>query len=101
MERAIAVLGLGVLLLLAWLLSTNRRVIAWGPVITALALQLAIALLALRTGIGHWLFARANDAAVAFIGYADHGIDFLFGRWPEQVLGTPTRLQRPGGRRGH
>jgi CNT family concentrative nucleoside transporter len=95
MERAIGVLGIGVLVLLAWVASTNRRAIGWGPIVMALGLQLAIALIALRTALGAWLFALATDLAVAFIGYADRGIEFLFGRWPEQVLGPdgePLRL---------
>ncbi len=95
MERAIGVLGIGVLGLLAWLASTNRRGVRWLPVFTALGLQLVIALVALRTPFGAWLFAAANDLAVAFLGYADRGIDFVFGRWPDEVLGAdgkPLRL---------
>jgi CNT family concentrative nucleoside transporter len=95
MEHAIGVLGIGVLLLLAWLASTNRRIIGWGPILVALALQGGIALIALRTGLGAWLFDLATDLAVAFIGYADEGIAFMFGRWPEEVLGSggePLRL---------
>ncbi len=95
MERAIGVLGIGVLVLLAWLASTNRRGVRWAPVFTALGLQLVIALVALRTPFGAWLFDAANDLAVAFLGYADRGIDFVFGRWPDEVLGAdgkPLRL---------
>ena len=40
MERAIGLLGIGVLLLLAWLASTNRRVIRWIPILIALASSL-------------------------------------------------------------
>ena len=95
MERAIGVLGIGVLLLLAWLASTQRRAIAWGPIGIALALQVAIALLALRTELGSQLFRIANDLAIAFIGVADRGIEFMFGRWPEELMdpaGGPVRL---------
>ncbi len=63
MERAIGLLGIGVLLLLAWLASTNRRVIRWIPILIALGLQLVIALIALRTSFGHWLLGAANDLA--------------------------------------
>ncbi len=95
MERAIGVLGVGVLVLLAWLASTNRRGVRWAPIFTALGLQLVIAVVALRTPFGAWLFDAANDLAVAFLGYADRGIDFVFGRWPDEVLGAdgkPLRL---------
>ena len=94
MERAIGLLGIGVLLLLAWLASTNRRVIRWIPILIALGLQLVIALIALRTSFGHWLLGAANDLAVLFLGYADRGIDFVFGRWPEEVLGADGQPMR-------
>ena len=95
MERAIGVLGIGVLIFLAWVTSTNRRAIRWVPILFALSLQLAIALIALRTPFGDWFFGLATDLAVAFLGYADRGIDFVFGRWPDEVLGPngkPLRL---------
>jgi CNT family concentrative nucleoside transporter len=95
MERAIGLVGIAFLVGVAWLFSTQRRAIPWGSVATALALQVAIALLVLRTELGRLFFVGANDLAVAFISYADHGIDFVFGRWPETVLGPdggPVRL---------
>jgi len=95
MERAIGVVGIAVLLALAWLASTQRRAIHWGPISLAMALQFAIAWIALRTGIGAWLFEQSTHLAVAFIGYADHGIEFMFGSWPKEVLGadgSPVRL---------
>jgi CNT family concentrative nucleoside transporter len=95
MERGAGVLGIAVLLGIAWLFSVDRRAIRWSTVGVALGLQLAIAALILRTPIGAAFFVGANDLAVAFISYADRGIDFVFGRWPEQLLGPegePVRL---------
>jgi CNT family concentrative nucleoside transporter len=95
MERGAGLLGIAVLLGIAWLFSVDRRAIRWSTVGVALGLQLAIAALILRTPIGAAFFVGANDLAVAFISYADRGIDFVFGRWPEQLLGPegePVRL---------
>ncbi len=95
MERAIGLLGLAVLVGVGWLASTNRRTVRWRTVAVAFALQLAIALFVLRTPFGEWLFRGVTTLAVAFIQSADGGIEFLFGRWPEQVLGPegePIRL---------
>lgn len=95
MERAIGLLGLAVLIGVAWLASTNRRAVRWRSVGVAFALQVAIALLVMRTPFGALFFGLVNDLAVAFISSADAGIDFLFGAWPEQVLGPegePIRL---------
>jgi CNT family concentrative nucleoside transporter len=95
LERAVSVLGVLVLLGVAYACSTNRRAIRWRTVGVALAIQLSIALLILRTPWGGWLFAQVNDLADAFVGAAGAGIEFVFGRWPEQVLGVdqkPVRL---------
>jgi CNT family concentrative nucleoside transporter len=87
MERGVGLVGLGVLLGIAWLFSTNRRAIAWRSVGLALLLQLVIAAVILRTALGEAFFAAANDLAVAFISSANHGIEFVFGAWPEVLLG--------------
>ena len=95
MERAIGLAGLAVLVGIAVLASTNRRRIAWRTVATAFGLQLAIAVIALRTPLGTGLFALLNDAAVFFIRAADQGIDFVFGRWPAEVMsgdGSPVAV---------
>jgi len=95
MERAIGGVGIAVLVAVAWLASTNRRAVPWRTVAVGFGLQLAIALFVLRTPFGEAAFHVANDLALAFISSADAGIEFLFGRWPEQVLGPegePVRL---------
>ena len=86
-ERGIGVVGIAVLIGTAWLASTQRRAIRWGPVGIAFALQLLIAAAVLRTQFGIRFFHAANDLAVALIGAADHGIEFVFGSWPSELLG--------------
>jgi len=85
MERGIAVLGIAVMVGLAWLVSVDRRAIDWRSVAISLGLQVAIAFVCLRTAFGAGFFEAANDGAVAFIAAANAGIDFVFGRWPESV----------------
>jgi CNT family concentrative nucleoside transporter len=78
-----AALGVLVLLVLAWLASTDRRaafnlrILLWG-----LGLQLVMAVLTLRTPLGARLFLAANAAADAFVGFTDAGVRFVFGAWP-------------------
>jgi CNT family concentrative nucleoside transporter len=94
-ERATGIAGIAALLAIAWAFSTSRRQVDWRTVASAIALQFAIALLALHTPVGALFFQGATRLADAFIGYADRGIDFVFGRWPEQVMGAdgePVRL---------
>ncbi len=93
--RWVGLLGIAFVLATAWALSTDRRRIPWRAVGAGLALQLLIALLVLRTPWGRALFGALNDAALAFIGAADAGIEFVFGRWPQRVLddgGEPVEL---------
>jgi CNT family concentrative nucleoside transporter len=95
MERVVGVFGILALGGIAWLASTDRRGIPWRTVLVALGLQFLIAALVLRTDVGRMFFGVANDVASAFIGYADRGIEFVFGRWPEVVAGPdgePVRL---------
>ncbi|MGH2900485.1 MAG: NupC/NupG family nucleoside CNT transporter, partial [Solirubrobacteraceae bacterium] len=94
MERAVSLLGVLCLLAIAYAASTNRRRIRWGPIGLALLLQLAIALLVMRTPWGESFFAFVNDGAAAFIGAADAGIAFVFGTWPETVLGPNGQTLR-------
>ena len=94
MERAVGLLGVFVLLAIAYAASTNRKRVQWRPIGVALLLQLAIALLVLRTPWGASFFALVNDAAAAFIRSADAGIAFVFGAWPEVVLGPDGHALR-------
>jgi CNT family concentrative nucleoside transporter len=79
----VGVIGVGVLIGIAFLFSTDRRralnprIFLWG-----FGLQIAIAVFALRTRIGVRMFVAANDLANDFVGFADAGIRFVFGDWP-------------------
>ena len=93
-------LGVVFLLAVAWAASTDRRralnarVLLWG-----FGLQLAIAVVALRTPVGARFFIAANDVADAFIGFTDAGIRFVFGDWPRvTIVNTPAPGGGAGGR---
>jgi len=58
------VLGIGSVLLLAWLLSENRRAVPWRTVIGGMALQLALALAAL---LFHWGVLQAVSRGFAWV----------------------------------
>ena len=94
------VVGILVLLGIAFALSTDRRravnprILGWG-----LGLQFAMALFALRTRAGVRLFTFLNDLADAFVGFADAGIRFVFGDWPAAVV-VHAPMSTPGGAAG-
>jgi concentrative nucleoside transporter, CNT family len=89
------IVGIFVLLGIAFALSNNRRLaVNWRIIGWGFGLQFAMALFALRTRAGIRLFSLANDLADAFVGFADGGIRFVFGNWPATtVVQTPM----PGG----
>ncbi len=79
LENIVSLLGVAVLIALAWVLSNNHRrfpfrVVAWG-----LALQLTFALILLRTGWGHAVFDWARGAVVRLLSFTDPGAEFVFG----------------------
>jgi concentrative nucleoside transporter, CNT family len=78
MERVISVLGLGVLVGLAWLLSTNRRAVSWRPVLWGVGLQLAIGLVILMPAVGESLFAAIDRGVNELLSYSQKGADFVF-----------------------
>ncbi|HEX2165303.1 MAG TPA: NupC/NupG family nucleoside CNT transporter [Thermoanaerobaculia bacterium] len=79
MRWMIPLAGMLVMLVIAWLLSTNRRAVPWRTVATGTALQFVFALLILRTRAGQALFAGATDAVTAFLDFTDAGASFIFG----------------------
>ena len=78
-ERLISLMGLGVLVLLAWAMSVNRRAFPTRVVLWGIALQFVFALLILRTTPGEEFFALINTAFIELLGYTQQGARFLFG----------------------
>lgn len=73
------VLGLALILLLAWALSKDRRGVAGRTIAVALALQIGFAVLVLRWGPGERALGWVSDRVESLIGYAGEGTAFVFG----------------------
>jgi CNT family concentrative nucleoside transporter len=67
------------MLLLAWSISNNRRIIAWRTVITGTLLQLVFAVIILKTPPGKAFFLWLSDAVTVFLDFSDAGARFVFG----------------------
>jgi CNT family concentrative nucleoside transporter len=78
-NRYCNLLGIFVILAIAYLFSFNRRAISGKLVIKGILLQLAIALLVLRTNLGIWLLNLLARGVSVIYSCADAGITFLFG----------------------
>jgi CNT family concentrative nucleoside transporter len=79
MHRLISLLGLLVMIGLAWLLSSNRRRISLRVVVGGLLLQFAFAAITLLTVPGERFFAAVGDIFDGLLGFVDAGASFVFG----------------------
>jgi CNT family concentrative nucleoside transporter len=77
--RGVSLSGFALLIAVAWLLSSNRRAFPLRTVLWGVGLQLVIAVVLLRTPLGHGFFDVVNDAVNHFLRYADQGTRFVFG----------------------
>lgn len=79
--------GVAVILLLAVLFSANRRAINLRIVLSALALDAALAVFVLRTPIGQQVIDALSGGVNAILAYSQAGIAMVFGR-----LATDTQF---------
>ena len=79
MARFAGLLGILVLLLIAYIFSTNRRAIKIKTILWGLGLQFAFALLILRVPAGETVMRAAGNAVSRFLSYTVAGSSFVFG----------------------
>jgi CNT family concentrative nucleoside transporter len=77
--RLQALLGVAVIVGVGWLWSTDRRSVSWRIVLWGLGLQLAFAVIVLRTPVGVAFFQHVNTVVRAVLGYAAEGGRFVVG----------------------
>lgn len=85
MERLVSLLGLFVMLGVAYALSESRKSIQWRTVISGILLQIVFGLLILKTDFGRNIFSTLGTGFNAILGYTGEGARFLFGN-----LATPS-----------
>ncbi len=78
MDRLTSVVGLAALVLLAWLMSTNRKAIRWRPVLWGVGLQLVLGFIILMPDVGQRLFEGVDVAVHGLLSFSEQGADFLF-----------------------
>jgi len=79
MERFTGIIGIALLLGIAFLFSNNRKAINYRLVVSGLLLQLALAVFILKTTIGQNLFAWVGSKIEQLLQLADQGGEFVFG----------------------
>ena len=79
--------GMALILLIAFALSSNRKAIRPRVVLAAFALQAGFAALVLVTPWGRAVIGAMSNGVSHLLGYAQAGIDFLFGNLAKPELG--------------
>lgn len=77
--RWVSLLGIFVLMGIAWLLSDNKRRFPWRVAIFGVGLQFVFAVFILKTSVGLLIFDGARTAIVKLLSFTDAGASFLFG----------------------
>ncbi len=65
--HAVSLAGFVIFATVAWLLSSNRRRIAWKTIAWGVALQLLIGLIIFRLPVSHRILLWLNDAVLALL----------------------------------
>jgi len=87
--------GIFTLLVVAWLLSENRRIVPWRTILAGVSLQAVIALLMLKAPLFREIFLGLNAVVNAFQEATQAGTSFVFGYLGGGPL--PFAETRPGG----
>ena len=87
MRVASSLLGMVLILALAFLLSSNRRAIRLRVVAAAFALQAGFAALVLYVPVGNRLLQGAAGGVESLLGFARAGVQFLFGPLADPAIG--------------
>jgi CNT family concentrative nucleoside transporter len=86
--KCISLLGMVLLIALAWAMSSHRRLFPWRTVLWGIGLQFGLALFILKTPWGEGIFRLAGRAINKLTQCADEGSIFVFG-----PLAKPEVLQ--------
>ncbi len=76
---AFGLIGVFLILFLAWIFSENKKAIRPRTVLVCFALQVAIAILVLYVPFGQKVLTGMSDKVTTLLSYADAGIGFIFG----------------------
>jgi nucleoside transport protein len=79
MSYFISILGLLVVLGLAWIASNNRKIIKIRPIIQMVIIQLILAFILLNTKFGLAIINMIASGFMTLLGWANEGISFVFG----------------------
>jgi len=91
MGRFTGILGMAVIVALAWAFSTDRRAIKFKTIAWGLGLQLLLGFFVLRSSIGGKMFGFLGNGANKLLSFSYAGSEFVFGD-----IGFPKEISRLG-----
>ncbi|WP_010134163.1 NupC/NupG family nucleoside CNT transporter [Ochrovirga pacifica] len=89
MQQYIGVVGILLLLSIAYLMSNNKKAISFRTVLWGLGLQIIFSLVILKTKIGLPFFSFFDKTIKKLLEYADKGGDFLFSSFVTGAVEAP------------
>ncbi len=89
MDYLHALLGLIVILAVAFLLSGNRKAIDWRLVAVGLTIQIIFGLIIGKIPFAQSAFVYMSEKFVTFLGFAQKGAEFLYGDLSKNSAGNP------------
>ncbi len=94
MQKYTGLIGLALIIAVAWLLSSDRKRVRWATVVWGLVLQFTLGWLVITWDYGAHLLKRFSDGITGAIAYSDKGAEFVFS-WlsgPQDAIGKATGL---------
>ncbi|MBF88271.1 MAG: NupC/NupG family nucleoside CNT transporter [Candidatus Marinimicrobia bacterium] len=89
MDRFFGIIGILVLLSIAYGMSNNRKAVSKRIVLWGLGLQLIFAIFILKTPLGEPFFSAINNVFKILLSFSDAGSDFLFKSYFSGVVEKP------------
>jgi len=84
----VGLLGVVAIITIALIFSRNRRAINFRVVLSAFGLQVAVAFFVLYTSVGKNVIGAMSQGVTNILGYANAGIDMVFGQLAGDRFGT-------------
>jgi concentrative nucleoside transporter, CNT family len=79
MQRFTGLIGIALILGIAFLISNNRKAINYKLVLTGLSIQLGLAIFILKVPFGQLLFSKLGNGVTKILSFSDAGANFVFG----------------------
>ncbi|MBI4503831.1 MAG: NupC/NupG family nucleoside CNT transporter [Gemmatimonadetes bacterium] len=99
LARLMGLVGLTVMIAIAWAISYNRKAVNWRMVGAGVVLQLMLGFIVLKTPFGKGLFFAANAVVLRLLSFQEAGARFVFGNLVQndiQLSGGASGLVHTG-----